>query len=114
MKFYQDQPPEKTKSKKAYDEEYQDDLAVIEIITGEVCNEEVEKFYFRFMHNDILELTLLETDDHLEDVFPDDDRKDGVRSILFLMLQVCIASQGGGPQGGFECIMESLFSDVEG
>ena len=95
MKFYQDQPPEKTKSKKAYDEEYQDDLAVIEIITGQVCNTEVENFYFRFMHNDILELTLLETDDHLEDVFPDDDRKDGVRSILFLMLQVCIASQGG-------------------
>ena len=95
MDFYKDEGTNGKKSPKEYEAEYQDDFAIINIIV-EKTGYPGEEFYFGYMHKD----KLRSFDDwHVgttkETAFPQTDEKEGLRVLLFLMLQVCIVSGGG-------------------
>ena len=92
-----------TKSTDAYEEEVLDDLAIIEVIIQRTM-ECGGPFYFGRMCRPIL--VYLETRFKKEgktmiDGFPPQDAKEGLRALLFLMLQVCIAYKGVSFQDDF-------------
>jgi hypothetical protein len=99
MAFYSsEEQTNVNKTASEYNEEYQDDFAIIEKIVGWVGHNG-ETFHFSRMFKDILApLEEMFWDESVKEVLPNDDDKDGVRGILFLMLQVCILSGGRNPR----------------
>jgi hypothetical protein len=95
MEFYREEGTKGNKSQKQYEEEYQDDFAIIEYIV-EKSGKEGEEFCFGYMQKDWLK-SFDDWHDVItkEEAFPVTDKKEGLRVLLFLMLQVCIVSGGG-------------------
>jgi hypothetical protein len=87
---------------------YLNDFAVIEEIIRQT-GEEGETFYFEAMHQEItgsLEQVFVTTEDAPKKTL-EKDPKDGLRAILFLMLQVCIVSKGGNLEEDFGALWKT-------
>jgi hypothetical protein len=111
--YFSEERTSGNKTASQYNEEYQDDFAVIEKIC-KVVGHQGETFYFlRMFKKKLAPLGNILFDKTLIEVFPSVEDKDGVRVILFLMLQVCILCGGGNPREDFTALWRSYKSFLE-
>lgn len=102
MDFYDTQTRKGEKTQRQYEEEWCDDFAIIEIIIMST-GREGETFHFDRMHRGMVQ-SLQDMFPMIDDdivIFSDDDPKDGLRAMLFLMLQVCIVLKGSSLKEDF-------------
>lgn len=97
LDFYTKTKTQGKKKPNQYEEEYLDDFAIIEQIIEATGNPD-ETFEAGGLFWNIISYleTMFKTENGIQDAFPvhSKDPKDGLRLILFLMLQVCIVSNG--------------------